>query len=94
MVSRLVPLVAKMSAANAPMMFIVQDGESGLFLTPVNGDVGFTQWAHRAGRFFGYGEACDTADQNCHEGYFVTRVASMPNFVKPVPDQKFWDGED
>lgn len=54
--------------------FIVQDKESALFLMPVGGDVGFTSWAHEAGRFDGYGEAIDTAALNCHEGYFVTEV--------------------
>jgi hypothetical protein len=54
--------------------FIVQDKESALFLMPVEGDVGFTPWAHEAGRFDGYGEAIDTAALNCHEGYFVTEV--------------------
>lgn len=54
--------------------FVVQDKESALFLMPYEGDVGFTPWAHEAGRFEGYGEACDTAALNCHEGYFVTQV--------------------
>ena len=54
--------------------YIVQDKESALFLMPVEGDVGFTPWAHEAGRFDGYGEAIDTASLNCHEGYFLTKV--------------------
>lgn len=54
--------------------FIVQDKESSLFLMPDEGDVGFTPWAHEAGRFDAYGEATDTAALNCHEGYFVTEV--------------------
>jgi hypothetical protein len=54
--------------------FIVQDKESGLFLMPEDGDVGFTPWAHEAGRFDGFAEASDTAGLNCHEGYFVTQV--------------------
>lgn len=83
-----------MPAADGPGMFIVQDAESGLFLTPIKGDVGFTQWAHEAGRFTGHGEACDTADHICHEGYFVTPVRSMPSFIHPLADQRFWDGED
>lgn len=33
--------------------FIVQDKESALFLMPCEGDVGFTPWAHEAGRFEG-----------------------------------------
>lgn len=62
--------------------FIVQDKESALFLMPEEGDVGFTPWAHEAGRFDGYAEACDTAALNCHEGYFVINVlqsACTPN---------------
>ena len=56
------------------MKFIVQDKESALFLTPEDGDVGFTPWAQEAGRFDGYAEACDTAALNCHEGFFVIEV--------------------
>jgi hypothetical protein len=56
------------------VIFIVQDKESALFLTPDDGEVGFTPWVHEAGRFEGYAEACDTAALNCHEGYFVTPV--------------------
>ena len=54
--------------------YIVQDCESGLFLMPHEGDVGFTSWAHEAGRFEAYSEAIDTAAINCHEGFFVTHV--------------------
>lgn len=54
--------------------FIVQDKESAFFLMPDQGDVGFTQWAHEAGRFDGYAEAVDTASVNCHEGFYVTEV--------------------
>lgn len=56
--------------------FIVQDKESGLFLTPVDGDVGFTSWAHEAGRFDALDEAQDTAALHCDEGFFVTKVCS------------------
>lgn len=54
--------------------FIVQDKESAMFLMPVHGDVGFTPWAHEAGRFEGFAEATETGALNCHEGYFVTQV--------------------
>jgi hypothetical protein len=54
--------------------FIVQDRESGLFLTPVDGDVGYTKWAHEAGRFDEAIEAVDTANLVCSSGYFVTEV--------------------
>lgn len=56
--------------------FLVQDAESALFLMPCNGDVGFTAWAHEAGRFDGFAEASDTAALNCHEGFYVTEVVS------------------
>lgn len=65
---------AKMLLHKRDVKFIVQDKESALFLMPVDGDVGFTPWAHEAGRFEGYAEASDTAAINCHEGYFVTQV--------------------
>lgn len=67
-------LVPSMSPAKPDVKFIVQDKESALFLMPEEGDVGFTPWAHEAGRFDGYAEASDTAVLNCHEGYFVTPV--------------------
>lgn len=54
--------------------FIVQDKESALFLMPYEGDVGFTPWAHEAGRFDSHSEAVDTAVLNCHEGFFVVEV--------------------
>ncbi len=63
-----------MSAHRHEVKFIVQDRESALFLMPCCGDVGFTPWAHEAGRFDGFAEATDTAALNCHEGYFVTEV--------------------
>lgn len=65
-----------MSAHKAEIKFIVQDKESALFLMPDDGDVGFTPWAHEAGRFDAFAEARDTAELNCHEGFFVTQVLS------------------
>ncbi len=63
-----------MAALDPEVKYIVQDIESALFLMPVNGDVGFTKWAHQAGRFEFYAEAVDTASVNCNEGYHVTPV--------------------
>jgi hypothetical protein len=63
-----------MWAHKREVKFIVQDKESALFLMPVDGDVGFTPWAHEAGRFDAYSEAADTAALNCHEGYFIVEV--------------------
>lgn len=67
-------MAQKMLAPKPEVKFIVQDKESALFLMPYEGDVGFTPWAHEAGRFDGFAEAADTAALNCHEGYFVTQV--------------------
>lgn len=61
---------------NGAIKYIVQDAETGLFLMPNEGDVGFTPWAHEAGRFDQYGEAHDTAAFNCHQGFFVTGVVA------------------
>lgn len=63
-----------MQAHKAEVRYIVQDKESALFLMPVEGDVGFTLWAHEAGRFDAFADAIDTAAINCHEGYFVMQV--------------------
>ena len=74
----------KMSALKPEVKFIVQDKESALFLMPVHGDVGFTTWAHEAGRFDGYADAVDTAALNCHEGFYVTEVCSERKLLVPV----------
>lgn len=60
-----------MAAASA---FIVQDAESGLFLAPVEGDVGYTKWAHEAGRFDELAEAIDTAHFVLGARFHVTEV--------------------
>jgi len=62
-----------MASASA---FIVQDAESGLFLTPVEGDVGYTKWAHEAGRFDELAEAVDTAQFVLSGEFHVTEVVS------------------
>jgi hypothetical protein len=54
--------------------FIVQDAESGLFLMPLEGDVGYTQWAHEAGRFDELAEAVDTAQFVLTGQFHVTEV--------------------
>lgn len=73
MLLKLAP-VPKMPAPKNDGKFIVQDKESGLFLMPYEGDVGFTPWLHLAGRFDELADAIETAALNCHEGYFVTQV--------------------
>lgn len=59
---------------NYEIKFIVQDAESKFFLCPHDGDVGYTQWVHEAGRFDALDEAEDTAAQNCFSGFYVTKV--------------------
>lgn len=54
----------------------MQDVESKLFLMPEDGDVGFTSWAHEAGRFDELAEAIDTAKMNCFAGFHVTTVCN------------------
>jgi len=75
-----------MSALKSEFKFVVQDKESALFLMPVEGDVGFTQWLHEAGRFDFYSEAFDTAVTNCHEGFFVTQVLQCSERVGESSD--------
>jgi hypothetical protein len=58
----------------ADVAFVVQDAESGLFLMPCEGDVGYTQWLHEAGRFDELGDAVDTAVFILNGRYFVTEV--------------------
>lgn len=62
-----------MSRASA---FIVQDAESGLFLMPFEGDVGYTKWAHEAGRFDELGDAVDTGKFILDGQFFVTEVVA------------------
>jgi len=52
-------------------VFIVQDRESAQFLCPEEGDVGFTMWVDRAGRFGNEEEASETAIHCCSEGFII-----------------------
>jgi hypothetical protein len=56
------------------MPFIVQESDTALFLKPHEGDVGYTQWAHEAGRFDEAAEAYDTADFVLSTSFYVTEV--------------------
>lgn len=56
--------------------FIVQDAESGLFLTPVEGDVGYTKWAHEAGRFDELADAVETGKFVLDGEFHITEVVS------------------
>lgn len=58
----------------AAVAFVVQDAESGLFLMPFEGDVGYTQWLHEAGRFDEYADAVDTAVFVLNGHCYVTEV--------------------
>lgn len=55
--------------------YVVQDAESGLFLMPLDGDVGYTRWLHEAGRFEELAEAVDTGEFVLGGRFFVTEVA-------------------
>jgi hypothetical protein len=58
------------------MPFVVQEAESALFLTSFQGDVGYTQWLHEAGRFDEVGEAMDTGNFMLGCPFHVTEVVS------------------
>ena len=52
-------------------VYIVQDRESGYFLRPDVGDVGFTVWVDEAGVFDSEDAAVDTGSGHCSEGFLV-----------------------
>lgn len=56
--------------------YVVQDAESGLFLMPLDGDVGYTRWLHEAGRFDELAEAMDTGLFNLAGKFHVTEVVA------------------
>ena len=56
--------------------YVVQDAESGLFLMPLEGDVGYTKWLHEAGRFHELAEATDTAQFILGGAFYVTEVCT------------------
>lgn len=53
-------------------VYIVQDRETGLFLFPCDGDVGYTQWLREAGHFDDEESAIETAFFHCTEGFFIS----------------------
>lgn len=56
---------------NRPVpVWIVQDRESGLFLRPLHGDVGYTQFINEAGHFHCAEAAKETAI-DCCDGFVV-----------------------
>lgn len=52
-------------------VWIVQDRESGLFLYPLHGDVGYTQFIDLAGHFRSREAAIDTAIDCCEPDFIV-----------------------
>ncbi|UXY14091.1 hypothetical protein N8I74_12255 [Chitiniphilus purpureus] len=51
--------------------FLVQDKDSGLFLCPREGDVGYTKYVDQAGPFDSYEEALDTAKYNLGANFII-----------------------
>ena len=60
---------------SGPAAYVVQDDESGLFLMPLDGDVGYTQWLHEAGRFEELAEAVDTGEFVLSGKFQITGVS-------------------
>lgn len=52
-------------------VWIVQDRESCLFLMPLNGDVGYTQFINEAGHFHCQEAAIETAVDCCGAGFVL-----------------------
>lgn len=52
-------------------VWIVQDKESCLFLTPKDGDVGYTPYLTEAGHFDSAAAAYETAADCCDTGFMV-----------------------
>lgn len=56
------------------IVFVVQEVESGMFLCPYSGDVGFTHRLKDAGTFDTRQEAFETAQDHCDEAFDVVPV--------------------
>jgi len=56
------------------LVFVVQEVESGLFLCPFSGDVGFTHRLRDAGTFDTREDAFETAADHCDEAFDVVPV--------------------
>jgi len=56
------------------IVFVVQEVNSGLFLYPCGGDVGFTHRLREAGTFASREEALETAVDHCDEVFDVVAV--------------------
>jgi len=58
----------------ANVAFVVQEVNSGLFLCPCGGDVGFTHRLREAGTFDSREDAVVTAVDHCDEAFDVVAV--------------------
>lgn len=58
----------------ASIVYVVQERESGLFLCPHTGDVGFTNRLVEAGTFDTREDAFETAADHCDEAFDVVAV--------------------
>lgn len=56
------------------IVFVVQEVESGQFLCPYSGDVGFTHRLKEAGTFDTREDAYETACEHCDEAFDVMPV--------------------
>lgn len=52
-------------------VWVVQEPETGKFLTPYDGDVGYTTWIRESGFFDSEEAAIDTAEMLCDSGFHV-----------------------
>jgi hypothetical protein len=71
------PLSRKANNMIRPV-WIVQDADSGLFLCPYQGDVGFTKLLREAGRFVDAESAVETARDFLGNQFHVTKFSRMP----------------
>lgn len=55
-------------------VWIVQSGESGTFLTPQHGSVGYTYRFKEAGHFLSEDEAYEAAIEFCDDGFDVVEI--------------------
>ena len=60
------------------IVFVVQEVDSGLFLCPLSGDVGFTHRLKEAGTFDSREDAFETACDHCDEAFDVVAICADP----------------
>jgi len=58
------------------IVFVVQEVNSGFFLYPCGGDVGFTHRLREAGTFASREEALETAVDHCDEAFDVVAIVA------------------